>query len=83
MFLNKTVISTRNVYTCKCGGEPYHIVSHLKWNYPVINEPKCFFFFFFFVFFFLGLDYFFQLLSELCLPAWLFAFSKVGLLQVK
>ena len=41
-----------------------------------------FFFFFFFAFFFLsfflGLDYFlFQLLSELCFPTWLFAFSKV------
>ena len=41
------------------------------------NEPK---FFFFFFFFFGGgrLDYFlFQLLSELCFPTWLFAFSKI------
>ena len=46
---------------------------HLKWHYPVINEPKCFVFLLF-----LGLDYFlFQLLSELCFPTWMFAFSKV------
>ena len=66
LFLSKIVISTRHVYTCKCGGEPYH----LKWNYPVINEPKFFLFLF-------RAGLFFQLLSELCFPTWLFAFSKV------
>ena len=65
--------------------------SRLKWQYPVINEPKCLFFFFVVVFFFFfffwwwwgwgrELDYFlFQLLSGLCFPtSWLFTFSKVG-----
>ena len=44
MLLSKIVISTRHVYTYKCGGEPatYREVS-LKWKYPVINEPKCLF----------------------------------------
>ena len=65
MFLSKIVISTRHIYTYKCGGKPA--------TYR-----------FFFCFCFLGgggvggLDYFlFQLLSELCFPTWLFAFSKV------
>ena len=72
MFLSKIVISTCHVYACKCGGEPYHIVksskmelsSYLKW-------AKMLFFFLF------RAGLFFQLLSELCFPTWLFAFSKV------
>ena len=78
MFLSKIVISKHHVYTCKCGGKPYHIMKSSKmelsgWNCPVINEPKCCFFFLFF----LALDNFFQLLCELCFPTWLFAFSKI------
>ena len=34
MFLSKLVISTRHVYTYKCGSEP--ATYHLKWKYPII-----------------------------------------------
>ena len=54
MFLRKIVISTRHVYTDKCGGEPATDRDrHLKWKYPVINELKCFLFSFWgWIFFF-------------------------------
>ena len=43
MFFSKIVMSTRHVYTYKCGSEP--ATYRLKWQYPVINEPKCCFLF--------------------------------------
>ena len=80
MFFSKIVMSTRHVYTYKCGSEP--ATYRLKWQYPVINEPKCCFlfvccccflllFFFVFVFFFL---LFFFLFFCCCFLLLLFVF---------
>ena len=73
MFLSKIVISTHHVYTYKYGGEPatYREVMY-NGNIRLLMSQNVVFFFLFGAGLFL-----FQLLSELCFPTWLFAFSKV------